>query len=57
MFYKFFDKKSAGSGVKSIPNQQLADELRKPIIRKFKRRRVYSSLKTIFGVLILVICL
>ena len=28
-----------------MPNQQLADELHKPIIRKFKRRRVYSSFK------------
>ena len=30
--YKFFDNKSAGTGVKSIPNQQLTDELHKPII-------------------------
>ena len=29
MVYKFFDKKSKGSGLK---NQQLADELHKPII-------------------------
>ena len=36
MVYKFFGKKTAGSGVKSIPqNEQLADELHKPIIRKF----------------------
>ena len=36
LVYEFFDKKSAGSGVKSIPqNEQLADELHKPIIRKF----------------------
>ena len=36
MVYKFFDKKTAGSGVKSIPqNEQLAEELHKPIIRKF----------------------
>ena len=37
MVYKFFDKKSAGSGV-NIPlefNKQLAKELHKPIIRKF----------------------
>ena len=25
--YKFFNKKSSGSGIKSMPNQQLADEL------------------------------
>ena len=36
MVYKVFDKKTAGSGVKSTPqNEQLADELHKPIIRKF----------------------
>ena len=45
MVYKFFDKKSAGSGIKSMSNQQLADELHKTISRKFKRRRVYSSFK------------
>ena len=38
MVFKFFDKKSTGSGISSISNQQLADELHKPIIRKFKRR-------------------
>ena len=55
MVYKLFNKKSAGSGVttlanksgiKSLPeNEQLAEELPKPIIRKFKKRRVYSALK------------
>ena len=38
--YKYFDKKSKGSGIaiKSMPqNQQLAEELHKPIIRKFKK--------------------
>ena len=35
--YKFFDKKSSGSGVAAIePNCQLANELQKQIIRKFK---------------------
>ena len=40
MVYKFFDKKSKGSGV-NIPlefNEQLAEELHKPIIRNFKKR-------------------
>ena len=53
MVYKFFDskvtspdKKSVGSGAKRIPqNEQLADELHKPIIRKFKKRKVYSAFK------------
>ena len=46
MVYKFFDKKSKGHGtVTNEPNYQLADELHKPIIRKFKKRKVYSSLR------------
>ena len=46
MVYKFFDKKTAGSGVKSMPqNEQLAEELNKPIIRKFKKRKVHSPFK------------
>ena len=40
MVYKFFDKKTQGSGA-----QQLAEELRKPIIKTFSKRRVYSSFK------------
>ena len=31
MVYKVFDKKSKGTGIKSMPNQQLANELHKPI--------------------------
>ena len=51
MVYKFFDKKSKETGIKSMPNQQLANELHKPIIRNFKKRKVYSSFKdNIWGV-------
>ena len=52
MVYKFFDKKTAGSGIKSMPqNEQLGEELQKPIIRKFKKRKVYSAFKdNIWGV-------
>ena len=52
MVYKFFDKKSKGSGiVTNEPNYQLANELHKPIIRKFKKRKVYSSCRdNIWGV-------
>ena len=53
MVYKFFDEKSKGSGIKNEikENQQLANELHKPIIRKFKKRKVYSSFKdNIWGV-------
>ena len=56
MVYNFFDKKSAlladksteGSGVniKLAPqNQQPAEELDKPIIKKFEKRKVHSTFK------------
>ena len=45
MVYKFFDKKSKGGGIANEPNYQLANELHKPIIRKFKKRKVYSGFK------------
>ena len=56
MVYKFFDKKSAslpdksvsGSGVANNEikqNLQLSEELHKPIIRKLKKRKVYSGFK------------
>ena len=45
MVYKFFDKKSSGSGADSEPNYQPANELHIQIIRKFKRRKVYSSFR------------
>ena len=51
MVYKFFDKKSAGSGAKYVniklttQNQQLAEELHKPIIRKFEKRKVHTAFK------------
>ena len=51
MVYKFFDKKSSGSGMVNEPNYQIANELHKPIIRKFKKRKVYSSFRdNIWGV-------
>ena len=46
MVYKFFDEKTAGSGIKSMPqDEQLAEELHKPIIRKLKKRKVHSAFK------------
>ena len=53
MIYKLFDKNSNGSGIKNeiIQNQQSATELHKAIIRKFKKRKVYSPFKdNIWGV-------
>ena len=49
MVYKFFDKQSMGSGISS--SSILADELHKPIIKKFKKKKVYSQFKyNIWGV-------
>ena len=51
MVYKFFDKKSTESGFKKLKNTAkssssiLANELHKPIIKKFDKRKVYSQFK------------
>ena len=52
MVYKFFDSKVEGSGAKNVnntkltpQNQQLAEELHKPIIKKFGKRKVYPAFK------------
>ena len=51
MVYKLFDKKSEGSGAKHVhikftpQNQQLAEELHKPIIRKLEKRKVHAAFK------------
>ena len=60
MVYKFFDKKSMGSGkardtTKSSSLERssliLADEPHKPVIKKFNKRKVYSQFKdNIWGV-------
>ena len=41
LVYNFFDKKTKGIGIKNEikQNQQLANELHKPIIRKFKKKK------------------
>ena len=46
-FINFFDKKSIGSGTTKSSSLErssliLADELHKPIIKKFNKRKVYS---------------
>ena len=39
MVYKFFDKKTVGSGIDmNANNEKVAEELHKPIIRKFKKK-------------------
>ena len=43
-FFKFFDKKTSGGSIKNenISNTEFTVELHKPIIRKFKKRKVHS---------------
>ena len=43
MVYKFFDKKSTGSGIASC--SILTDEIHKTVIKKFNKRKVYSQFK------------
>ena len=57
MSYNFFDKKStllnksSGSGIVNEPNYKLANELHKPIIRKFqKRKSLFIFRDNIWGV-------
>ena len=51
MVYKFFDDRSKNVLGSRIENKELASELHKPIIKNFKRRKVYSSFRdNIWGV-------
>ena len=51
MVYKFFDKKSTGSGIVRDSSSILADKLHEPIINKFNKRKLYSQFKdNIWGV-------
>ena len=46
MVYKFFDKKFSGAiETEFTSNQKLAEELQRPIFRKFEKQKVYSSFK------------
>ena len=52
MVYKCFDKQSKEIGAKNVnntkltpQNQQLAEELHKPIIKKFEKRKVHAAFK------------
>ena len=42
MIYKFFDKKT---GSEINVNEQVAEELHKPVIKKIKRTKVYARFK------------
>ena len=45
MIYKFFIKKTSGSGIKNevISNTKVAEQLHKSVIRKFIKRKVHST--------------
>ena len=49
MVYKFFNERTKRSRINlqanSLNNEILAEELHKPIIKNFQRRKVYSSFK------------
>ena len=45
MVNKFFDKKTSVGAIKSMSNQQLANELHKTNTKKFVKRKVNSSFK------------
>ena len=44
MVYKFFDKKTCCGTIKNeiMSDQELAEELHKPIIRKLEKRKLHS---------------
>ena len=53
MVYKLFGNKTSGSSInnENMLGQQLAEEIHKPIIRKFKKRRLTSPfIENIWGV-------
>ena len=60
MAYRFFDKKSSGSGVDASlanksatkPNYQLVNEIHTQIIKNLRKGRFIRHLETIFGALI-----
>ena len=58
MAYNFIDKKYTGGTINTeiISNEQLAEELHKPIIKKCEKQKVYSSIRANVWVLIQQIC-
>ena len=57
MVYTFFNKKSKGSDIKSMSYQQFADNSISQLLENIKDARSILHLKTIFGELILLICI
>ena len=50
MVYKFFDKKSKGSGIINEPNYQLTNKLINLLLKNLKKGKFINFLKTIFVV-------
>ena len=44
MVYNLFDKGTPGGAIQNenMPNKELAEELQKAVIRKFKKRKLHS---------------
>ena len=47
MVFNFIDKKYSGGTINTeiFSNEQLAEELHKPIIKRFEKQKVYSSIR------------
>ena len=56
MVCKFFDEKSSGSGVATVPKYQIANELLRQIIRNLREKKFIILLEAVFGVLNSLIC-
>ena len=56
MVYKFFDKKSSRSGVATEPNYQLRMNVTNRLLKNSREESFIHVSKTIFGVLIWLIC-
>ena len=55
LIYKVFYKKTSGSGIKSMPNQQLVKKLDQ-LFENLEKEKYIHHLKIAFGVLIQLIC-
>ena len=58
LVHGFFDERTSGCGIKNenISSKELAEELHKPIIRKFNKGKVHSPCIDNIWLLVLLIC-
>ena len=59
MVYKYFGQKTLGGAVKNenMSNKELPEELDKPLLQNLKNERYAHLLQTIFGVMIVLMCI